>query len=61
MSRPAIITTPELQRYAKIARETGLPVTIEVAGRRITIGGPQPPLANGETNGQHAATVDVDL
>lgn len=58
MSRPAIITTPELNRYAKVAKETGLPVTIEVAGRRITIGGT---LETSSEKDKAKPEIDLDL
>lgn len=58
MTRPAIITTPELARYAKVAKDSGLPVTIEVEGRKITIGGP---LATSAETVKHRREIDVDL
>lgn len=42
MTAPALLKTEDLRRAAKVAAETGVEITIEVEGRKVTIRPPEP-------------------
>lgn len=42
MTAPALLKTEDLRRAAKVAAETGVEITIEIEGRKVTIRPPDP-------------------